>query len=143
MSRSALSALAAAAIGLACDDPDVQAKAVDVLEHGVVAAHVACSTSINWTGIGSGLETRVDIKRLLDGASFTRTQCDWDPASASGMCERNEPCAATGELAAPLGNRVLTVWADGGEVHIEPSGESVIDLDIETQCTGFNLDAFD
>lgn len=141
--NKSLAIIIAVGLALGCDDPAVSAKALDVLEHGIVAAHVSCSTSFNWPGIGSGLDANVDIKRLVDGSTLTRVQREWDPASATNLCERNEACAATGEIVSPLGSPSLTVWAESGEVHIEPSGQSVIDLDIDTQCTGFNLDTFD
>lgn len=129
--RHALALAALAALG--CDDPAVGAKALDVLEHGFVAAQIRCSCSIVSDGVPYGVN--YSAQRLLDGACLVSSAASqpagtilWARSEANAVdCRRND------------------VYLLDGDIHLViPTGDGPRDLseEIATCCTGFNLEAF-
>jgi len=137
--------LIALLVALGCDDPDVAAKALDVLEHGSVMASVVCEVPKESTPLTICDEAYdVRAKLLVDGSSFV--QCIPNPGVAalgdygfSSFNERGESVAAHGRGSGGY----FTCSLGGGQVSFGQKGTSCSrDEDIETYCTGRNLEAF-
>jgi hypothetical protein len=142
----ALSLLALGALlCFGCDDTDVASKAADLLEHGAVEASIVCEVPRASTPL-TICDEAYDIraKLLVDGSSFV--QCTPNPGVAglgdygfSSLNERGESVAAHGR--GPGGH--FTCSLGGGEVSFAQTGTSCSrSEDIETYCTGRNLEAF-
>lgn len=121
-------------LALACDDPDVSDKALALLEFGVVQAKATCpgvQVHLNDDCPKTGGEMVVWHK-LADGSSFV----SW--GAFQFLLGRSEDQ----EFLAP--NYPLdTVSLAPGEltVHKDTCTDEVID--ISSECTGFNLEAFE
>lgn len=126
----------------ACDDPQVTSAAVDLLEFGVVQAKVTCVGVMTPAG---GLD---DCQPLLSGSG---TYVAHRLADGSGLVSVEQQFRLYGRSEAEAGTLSLTypgytppaVWfVENGEVHVHRDGCTDVIVDIETECTGFNLEAF-
>lgn len=125
-------ALILAALALGCDDPAVGAKALDVLEHGVVEASVDCHFPM--PGSCSATAEMYHAALLIDGGVFTNSRAGgrfWKRGSAEA-----------GDFMAPLSNGTPLVTVSDGLLHVFGGGCGDDDYAIETYCTGHNLAAF-
>lgn len=137
----ALSLLAIAA-ALGCDDPAVEAKISDVLEHGAVSARFECSQSVE-TQFAGPLPVSVVGHRMIDGSTHVSLETGSWGLSKTRFCGRSEACSGDFALSAPaLSFAYFTTSVDDGELTIAPRNGTAVVLDIETACTGFNLDSF-
>lgn len=127
----------AALLTSACDDAEVTAKALDVLEHGLVAARLSC----NCTGVANPPATTVNqpgqvyrALKLIDGS------CSADNSSTSYWSERSEAEASLCPSGSPAGPRSLV---EGGVLKVFSSSTGLAyTADASACCTGFNLEAF-
>lgn len=121
--------LMAAALAAGCDDPAVEAKVADILEHGIVAAEVTCSCNYGQNNANS---VAYRAQKLIDGSCFVSRST----ATAAYLLARSDNGAEA--------CRVGDYSASGGDLVVDhdydPSAPYFIDL--ETCCTGFNLEAF-
>lgn len=115
-----------AALALGCDDPAVGAKALDVLEHGVMAAQARCQCELT-----PGNSVFMTASKLQDGSCLAG-----DGSSLTRFWSRLEANAETCE--------VFSGHLAGGEFVYHPTGHGtdVAAFDIETCCTGFGFEAF-
>ncbi len=122
-----------ALLAVGCDDPAVATKAVDVLEHGAVAARVSCLCD---TDPEPGFVTQVVRARamkLVDGSCYVQ--------ETAALWGRDESESATCPTRPGENGNVL--FEDGllkqeGGAPLQVVGTA----GIETCCTGFNLEAF-
>lgn len=116
------------ALAFGCDDPDVSAKALDILEHGIVSARVDCSACAVSNGSTGDTIALYTAHRMLDGSCLSRE------GDKTRFCARDESCAAD--------CRSENVSVSGGQIRQDIVSGADRVADIETCCTGFNLEAF-
>jgi len=119
-------------VSLGCDDPAAAAKALAVLEHGIVAAQIRCAGTLTRTT--SPFDTRTlgpsSFIRFPDGA-FMSTG-----SAGTEFCERNEACAENNQVGPfSVGDGIIALQDGAGP-------ENVFTAPVEERCTGFNLEAF-
>jgi hypothetical protein len=116
-----------AALAFGCDDPAVGAKALDVLEHGFVAAHARCQCELT-----PGNSVFMTATKMVDGSCLS--------GFGSGLTRfyaRTESEAATCET--------FQSHIEAGDFVYHPTGHgnaADATFDITTCCTGFNFEAF-
>jgi hypothetical protein len=133
----------------ACDDAEVAGKALDVLEHGIVEAEVRCSSSYTYSCAGSPASYTYVAHKLIDGSSIVRAHmvehqgvAFWARSDA----ESSEFLVQTGDQGYQVSATEFSIVA--GELVVQGlyggcgGPPSPVALDIETYCTGFNLEAF-
>lgn len=136
--------LVAAILGLGivgCDDPEVQEKVTNALEHGATEAELKC-TNVSAFYCSTNVTVKsLTAHRFLDGASIVR----WRSISrdATQFNSRGENVGVTFTWGS---EEVLTAYIEEGFLEIDADCNSShsydsIDLSLET-CTGFNLPAF-
>jgi hypothetical protein len=141
-------ALIALLFAFACDDAGVSTKVADVLANGAVTGSVECleQTSIS---LYSGTKYRFTASRLQDGSCFsTAAFLSSSSATLNGRSETHaESCRTEVVLNS---NSVMRFELDSASLTVELFDEfpavavddSDSPLDLETECTGFNLAAF-
>ncbi len=123
----------------ACDDPEVTDKVASVLEHGLVAAQFQCTGSATQTvspfdHIGISL---FRVQKLIDGSCFV-SNSPW--GGYPYLLARSDPGAETCRFES---SPTAFAEVEGGVASFTTSTPPVIyEADIETECTGFNLEAF-
>lgn len=133
--------VAAAAMSLACDDPDVASKAASILEHGGVDAQIRCLFEADFPGYGTDVPFIYSAYRFIDGSVSVRSE----KHNLQQFWSRDDSQAQSNKLIFYVGSGTWEITAEGGYVELAASteysyaGES---FDIETYCTGFNLEAF-
>jgi hypothetical protein len=128
----------AAVLAFGCDDPEVQGKALELLEFGAVQAKVVCTgvqvhlfDACGATDLGDGWYAG---HRLADGSGIVTIQ------SRTFVIGRSEPGAA-GLSVVPTSYPLSTISVGDGFLTVSKDGCSDITKDLET-CTGFNLENF-
>jgi hypothetical protein len=121
----------------ACDDPQVAGAAADLLQFGAVQAKVTCAgvqTHLSDDCPTTGGDTYIG-HRLADGSAFVSV------SYLTFWLGRSEPEAET--MAVKLPAYPLDTWSVAdGELRVHKDGCTDVVVDIETECTGFNLEAF-
>lgn len=114
------------ALVFGCDDPAVSAKALDVLERGGLDASISCVFT------GCSVQETYSATRFADGSVL---------ASVRGLINfRIRGTADALTFKATSGPHNTTVEAIDGE--LVETGWCSAAFDIESSCTGFNLEAF-
>jgi hypothetical protein len=128
-----------------CDDPEAAVRAASVLEHGAANAQLRCDQPVNKTGCGP-FPVLLECTILQDGSTLLFNNY---MLPASRFSARSEAGGAGCDVTRydPDFLATFAVAIDGGEVTFTtdytgcgPVSPTV--LDIETDCTGFNLEAF-
>lgn len=157
--NKSLAIIVAVGLALGCDDPAVQDRAENVLEHGVVTAALRCefSFTFDWSGSQPG-PVALDVFKLQDGSAMfqygQRKNGQSSNRTVTEFCPRSEACAQDVKFTLHAeengsDNPVVFQFAGGDVVAIEsgpevsPSPQTIISNTIDTYCTGFNLEAFD
>jgi hypothetical protein len=135
--------LLAAALAVACDDPEVATKAASVLEHGMVEANAVCEVPFSANGSFCTTSFILRASLFLDGSSFV--QCIPHAAIAGagdyGIATFNDRADPVQAVGGPGGVAKCTL--SEGEVIFSNSSEPCSRPEsIETYCTGRNLEAF-
>jgi hypothetical protein len=120
-----------------CQDQEVIDKAQNVLEHGFTAARIECSCRFDRAGGGlSGVHDFMASK-LQDGSCLTQSS-----GSGTYLWPRSDPRSLTCDSHKGM-TEGLTI-AEGGLLKYVPDSSFIFSetADIETCCTGFNLEAF-
>jgi hypothetical protein len=143
-------AILLAALAFGCDDPEVASRAANVLEHGIVNAQITCvDVPVN---SGSWM-TFYRANKLQDGSSFSRAKFGHGNVEVQDYCSRDQDCApvaavglnsdfSTTSPGCP-GAASEAISAKDGFIEYCLDNVGVFDsFDIETYCTGFNLEAF-
>lgn len=133
-------AMLLASLAFGCDDPDVSAKALDLLAFGGMQAKVVCAGVSYPAGGMSDCDPIGDETysghRFADGSAFVTlsgTPVFWG---------RSEPEAAEMEFVFPSLTPVTFSVAEG-ELTVSRASCTPVVVDISTSCTGFNLEAFE
>jgi hypothetical protein len=161
-----------AALLFGCDDPSVQAKALDVLEHGAIQATVDCyfedesvPTFPPFSGYGGEIDLHFKSQQLVDGSFYS--QCDWTGSVVTVARFAFPELTGRGESARVTArhkpNNISAVGlsvceAYDGQVRLRYEGAVRLDsntfpiplvtdpllwsTDIDGRCTGRNLEAF-
>ena len=138
--RRLLIAMACAAV-VGCDDAEVATRALDVLEHGSVAARADCAVSADLPGAGTGVKYRAH--KMQDGAAIMATSVDWGGMSATRFCARDEACADSFTVTINEGaSSTIVLSVSSGDLVVDTYESSPQTFSVETYCTGFNLEAF-
>jgi hypothetical protein len=121
-----------------CTSPEVHDKALDVLQFGLVESKVTCRGVPNHAPSGcrlmqNGSGTYV-AHRLVDGSAFVTLE---QQAFLLGRVERE---AQTMSVAHPL--FPLDTWSvSDGELIVHKNGCRDVVVDLESECSGYNLSA--
>lgn len=133
--------IAAALLASGCDDPEAASKAAELLEFGVIAAKAVCPIE-SWSGCSAHDPLDLHVIRLADGACIVGTANTGKSISSLLLWGRAEPESDT--CAFPdVGGGGSGLDIAGGIVSLHKIGCSDRTYDIETECAGFNLEAFD
>lgn len=161
--NKSLAIIVAVGFALGCDDPAVRDKVDAILDHGIVEARAECTSDWNlpWTGWPN--ENVFAVQSLADGSklySFDHSITAVSTASPElvKFCGRSEACGQTAEWVdkshGSSAELIVSFSLSGGEFKVVATGSDLVSWslsspytfvtgDIETYCTGFNLDAFD
>lgn len=164
MSISKALLVTAALCVAACDDPETAARAVNVLEHGMVYASAECASNWHWPWSTTPGHNLFKVQVMQDGSvlkSFSSHATDpaVEPPYPLQYCSRSEACAVpsysfTGDYThvnhaeVSLADGVFSVVLTGADINSEtpPYGNlsplTVFTDDIGDVCTGFNFEAF-
>lgn len=140
-----LATVVALGLMLGCDDPDVRNKIDAILDYGAVEARVECAGSFS-TPITGG-DFWYSGSRLLDGSAIV--SLNMGGGTYQNFWSRDQPEAADMYAINGLGTSRMVWEAHDGDLTITctgcngPPDTSPDVFDIETQCTGFNLEAFE
>lgn len=168
--RASLILIAASLASLAfgCDDPDTLSRVTSLAENGGVEASVSCESLV---ADGSGRGFSYSGKRLADGSTLA-TGFFFDRGGASSaimaagqgttLCGRSEACSAVALARAWRTAQLNGSGTNGSFMHADfevsdgtltityvsvnppsaPSPWVERTVDLATECTGFNLEAF-
>lgn len=129
--------LLSALLASGCDDPEALETASSLLQFGVVQAKIVC-LDIAPMSASPSCDPQFGINlafyRLADGGAFV-TSSD----GVTDLIGRSESNAD--DMATPTGSGT-TFAVSGGELVASRDGCSPVPYDIETECTGYNLEAF-
>lgn len=119
-----------------CASPEVHDKAISVLQNGLVSSHMECDFTAPSTQWGP-TRYRVESHALHDGSAVSKV--DWLAGSATEFSSRNEAPSTS-----MIVNDYLCSWVlANGDITLNCDGYGqVYSVDIETNCTGFNLGHF-
>lgn len=132
-----------------CLDTSVHDRAVNLLVHGLTRAHAECSGSVP-VSCQNPQDFTWSAHRLQDGSAIVTSNIPVDPVHGS-FARSDTRFYGRGE--AGLGSLETNIFSvsfsvSSGELTAQESGysgcgvPSPVVLDIATQCTGFNLEAF-
>lgn len=112
--------------GFACDDPEVQSRASEVLEHGISHAQISCVISAGC---------------VIPGTTYFRATIFQDGSSlvTNPWAQFNE--RGTSVKTCPVGDTICYEMVDG-DIKITGTGCTVRYVDGAENCTGRNLEAF-
>lgn len=133
---------------LGCDDPVVRAAVDAALDHGAVAARIECDVTTAGGPVGGAARFVYSAHKLVDGSAFVNVSAPDAGFWESAFLSRDQPDTATCTLTHRFDSRTLRFSAENGNLTIHcpecagPSDTPDV-FDIETECTGFNLEAFD
>lgn len=121
---------------LGCDDVGVANKVADVLERGAVLARVECDEVVDLGGFGAADLVAVGVL-FQDGSAFSSGATSYGSSANFQARVATEPASRFYINTDP----VDLVFASGLlSVSVASSLEDTVDLG--TNCTGFNLEAF-
>lgn len=132
-------------LALGCDDPEIRGRVETVLDYGAVSARVECEGSFS-TPIFGG-DFWYSGSRLVDGSAIV--SLNLGGGTYQNFWGRDQSEAGDMNAIVGLGSGRIVWEANGGELTITctgcngPPDTSPDVFDIETECTGFNLEAFD
>jgi hypothetical protein len=160
--NKSLAIFVAVGLALGCDDPAVRDAIDAVLDNGVIKAQALCDVDAatvdtgNPGNIGCGVHARLDIQQHIDGsASVTVRNGDHDvgsmrvipraSADADDLRTVFGDCSCDSKISFHVdsGELVFVLSDKQGSCPDVPSPQTFASLDIETECTGFNLEAFE
>lgn len=131
-----------AALACGCDDSQVSDKAAEILQYGAVRASVTCATAeINGAcEDASPPNVRANMQRGADGSCIVRLFATGDNGLFNiGIIGRFESAAE--DCSFSHGSNTWSVA--NGEMLVERAGCSANVYDLDTECSGYNLEAFD
>lgn len=122
-----------------CASEEVHDKALSLLQFGMVEAKVTCEDVPFHSNDSCDVSSRSDATyaghRLADGSAFVTLD------QQMFLLGRVEADAANMSVVHP--RRPLDTWyVAGGELIVHKDGCDDIVVDLETECTGYNLEAF-
>jgi hypothetical protein len=129
-----------------CDDPEVQDKVLNVLEHGMVDAYLEC-TNITWNVCTPTYSDRLEINKFVDGSSYfdIKGTGTYSPTfhgfkhRGKNFLEFSFVLANGAEWTAEIDGGVLEIYSQCiGQTPPTESGTA----SLESFCTGYNLEAF-
>lgn len=157
---------------LACDDPEVEDKVLDVLQHGMVSAHVVCAVDPPCAPhplltpeqlqqfpctfeLGGDLLHRFEATRFIDGSALVaygngNNGPQRHTVKALRFIPRSDDDSTDLrlEFESNVGDRLASRF-DNGDLTItydfvDPQEDDVLlwSFDVESVCAGFNLEAF-
>lgn len=135
--------LAALLGAVACDDPEVAAKAASVLEHGVVEARALCTGTVT-TSCSAVVPFTYAAHKLIDGSAIATANTGGFAGSDTRFFARDEAEADTLNVSPRL---LIGFSVADGELTVlstetDCGAPSPTVKTIATDCTGFNLEAF-
>lgn len=123
-----------------CASEEVHDKAVSLLTFGAVEAKVTCDRVPYHTSDGCRMSWRSTATyaghRLADGSAFVTLE------DRTFLLGRAEAAAQTMAVVHPH-HPEDTWYVSDGQLFVHKDGCRDIVIDLETQCTGYNLEAFD
>lgn len=126
-------------LALGCDDESLPAKVANAQLHGIVAAQIDCpgATLTRTTSPFDTTGIAFKAQKLLDGSCFTISTM-----ALLTLIPRSDPDAETCAASYIPANGITS--AEGGKLVLEQTNPSVarFEGDIDSNCTGFNLEAF-
>lgn len=123
-----------------CTDPEVQARALSVLENGIVQAHMRCEMTAS-APCPAAFGAKFDL--LQDNTSIVWAYF-YDGSSDTNFVLRNDtPCACKRNWSAGVMVDGPCVCAAGGKFYIDGVQGCYAEQPISNVCMGFNLEAFD
>src|SRR5262245_6610915 len=147
-----------AALLWGCDDPAAGDRAANILEHGLARARAVCASGFACfpnAGVGCGYAdwgTKLDAILLQDGMLLQQFPSGVNSGHAMVITTRGEPVTVvTQPYSCELrveSNISAGVWTLDLVGTPDPSCSAfyqptaLTSVDIETECTGFNLEAF-
>ena len=151
------------ALALGCDDPAVTGALDSVLQHGAVSAQALCevvdATTVdngNPDSVGCRINALLDIQKHVDGSASVSSRLPGRDIGTMRIIPRShddaddlrtviDSCSCNSKIRMTVidGDLVLTLSETQGSCPDVPSPQTFETLDIETECTGFNLEAFD
>ena len=161
----AMVAIVATWLALGCDDPAVSSAISLILDHGVARAQATCvfidaatvDTS-NPGNIGELHDVKFDVVLMADGSASVTTISGDNPrdvgshrfiprshANADDLRTvfDNGPCDSQIDMRVDSGDLILSLHDTVTGCPSIPDPQDFASADIETECTGFNLEAFD
>jgi hypothetical protein len=121
-----------------CASEEVHDKAVSLLQYGLVEAKVTCEEVPYHASTDCDVSQRTATyagHRLADGSALVTLD------GHTFLLGRVEPEAANMSVVNP--RRELDTWyVSGGELIVQKDGCDDIVVDLATECTGYNLEAF-
>lgn len=124
------------ALAFGCDDPEVETLVVGALQHGAMTAHVECGVSADFGTYGVA-PLQAEGVLFLDGTAFASGSTGYGSGASFNPRLTLEPSVRW----FINDDQVDLLFAEGSlTVKVETVLEDTIDLD--TECTGFNLEAF-
>lgn len=133
--------LLSALLASGCDDPEAASKAAELLEFGVIRAKAVCPVE-TWSFCSAGDPIDLHVLMLADGSCMSGIGNPGGAMASTIVWGRAETESATCDFP-EVGGGGGVVQIISGSVVLHKDGCSDRTHDIETECSGYNLEAFD
>ena len=133
-------------LGIGCDDPEVQSKVSNIMEHGIVDAYLEC-TQMTWNVCTYTSIDHLEINKFIDGSSYFEIVGDgsnWTP-TFHGFKHRGKNFLEFSHVLPNTGTWTAEIVDGDIEISAECMSTPPVEyasVPLETYCSGFNLEAF-